>query len=455
MSTMLYLDCSSGISGDMTVAALLDLGASEGRLRNALASLPLAGYDLQISRVNKSGLDCCDFDVVLHEPCHDHGQDFDHGHSHNHDTNVHRGLAEIREIINAGDLTPQARQTALDIFDILADAESQAHGVPIDQVHFHEVGAVDSIVDTVAIAVCLDDLGIRQCVVERLCEGRGTARCQHGLLPVPVPAVSNIVAKAGIPVSIVDVQGELVTPTGAAAVAAIRTLPRLPERFLVKKVGMGAGKRAYQAPNILRAMLIEPLGDLPVEASAVDGVESPAADSSAGSGNLAVSDPYIWKLETEVDDCSGEQLGFTLECLLAAGAKEAHFIPVFTKKNRPANQIQVLCTQADIPVMEEILFSQTTTIGVRRTPMERTALSRTIVWVETPYGPARIKSVTLPDGTLRHYPEYEDVAALCRTSGIGYHEVYQAVLASAAPSGRYHGAASCHDQNQSCHDQNR
>ncbi|MDD5806843.1 MAG: LarC family nickel insertion protein, partial [Eggerthellales bacterium] len=311
----------------------------------------------------------------------------------------------------------------------------------------------------------------RQCVVERLCEGRGAVRCQHGLLPVPVPAVSNIVAKAGIPVSIVDVQGELVTPTGAAAVAAIRTLPRLPERFLVKKVGMGAGKRTYQVPNILRAMLIEPLDDLPVEvpaadgvespaadgveSPAADGVESPAADSSAGSGNPAVSDPYIWKLETEVDDCSGEQLGFTLECLLAAGAKEAHFIPVFTKKNRPANQIQVLCTQADIPVMEEILFTQTTTIGIRHTPMERSVLPRTIAWVETPYGPARIKSVTLPDGTLRHYPEYEDVAALCRTSGIGYHEVYQAVLASAAPSGRYHGAASCHDQNQSCHDQNR
>lgn len=289
---ILYLECESGISGDMTVAALLDLGADQEILDRALKSLPADGFRIVVSRVKKVGLDVCDFDVVLdaaHQN-HDHDMEYLHGHKeiHDHmhtgsdsheDTHVHannshgethshvhahgshvheqRGLPEILHMIGHADMTERAKKTASRIFEILAEAEAKAHGVPKEQVHFHEVGAVDSIVDIIAVAVCLDDLGITDVVVPKLNEGQGTVRCQHGILPVPVPAVMNIVKAHGLPLHITAVQGELVTPTGAAVVAAIRTSSRLPEVFTVKKTGMGAGKRDYDCPGIVRAMLIE------------------------------------------------------------------------------------------------------------------------------------------------------------------------------------------------------
>ncbi len=226
----LYLECVSGISGDMTVAALLDLGADQRVLERALESLPVDGYETVIRQVKKSGLDMCDFDVVLdhvHEN-HDHDMEYLHGHAHEHEgghhhehghhSHEHRGLPEILEIIGKGDLTARAKETAGRIFRILAEAESKAHGVSLEQVHFHEVGAVDSIVDIVAAAVCLDNLGITDVIVTRLNEGQGTIRCQHGVLPVPVPAVMNIVAAHKLPLHITETKGELVTPTGAAIV---------------------------------------------------------------------------------------------------------------------------------------------------------------------------------------------------------------------------------------------
>ncbi len=274
----LYLECASGISGDMTVAALLDLGADEGVLRQALASLPVEGYQVEISRVSKAGLDACDFAVLLddahenhdhdmeylhgheHDHTHDHGHDHSHPHDQNHShAHTHRSLPDILQIIEAGELTPGAKTLAERIFTILAQAEAQAHGVPLEQVHFHEVGAVDSIVDIVAAAVCLDNLGITEAVVPVLNEGSGFVRCQHGLLPVPVPATLNIAAGQGLNLHILPVEGELVTPTGAAIAAAVKTEDALPERFRVLKTGYGAGKRHYSIPSLLRAMLIEPV----------------------------------------------------------------------------------------------------------------------------------------------------------------------------------------------------
>lgn len=306
---MLYLECSSGISGDMTVAALLDAGASEDVLRRALDSLPVEGFSVQVRRVQKSGLDACDFAVLLdeehenhdhdmaylhgpagepphghghvhgHDRAHDHARGGaspndharghshphahedesshaparDHAHSHSHE---HRGLPEILAIVEAADMSERAKATARRVFQVLAEAEAAAHGVDVDEVHFHEVGAVDSIADVVAAAVCLDDLDVTDVVVPVLCEGQGTVRCQHGVIPVPVPAVVNVAAAHGIPLRILDVQGELVTPTGAALVAAVRTRSRLPERFVVERVGVGAGKRAYDTPGILRALVV-------------------------------------------------------------------------------------------------------------------------------------------------------------------------------------------------------
>ena len=279
MGQTLYLECNSGISGDMTVAALLDLGADENVLRKALDSMPVSGFEIEISRVKKAGLDVCDFNVRLdaehenhdhdmeylygHENGHTHthghehhyGEETHHEHSHgHHHTHEHRGLPEVQEIIRQTEMSERAEATALRIFEILAQAEAKAHGVEIEDVHFHEVGAVDSIVDIVAVAVCLDDLDVTEVIVPYLCEGRGTVRCQHGILPVPVPAVANIVQMNDLSLQMTGVQGELVTPTGAAIVAAVGTGKELPERFTVLKTGMGGGKRAYERPSILRAM---------------------------------------------------------------------------------------------------------------------------------------------------------------------------------------------------------
>ena len=254
----LYLECYSGISGDMTVAALLDLGADEQVLRHALASLPVKGFDIKISRVKKSGLDVCDFDVLLDEEHenHDHDMAYLHGdghmehvHTHTHGgrehmhPHTHRGMKEIREILTQADLTPRAYETALRIFTVLGEAEAKAHGTMLEQVHFHEVGAVDSIVDIVSVAVCLDNLNIDNVIVPVLYEGGGTIHCQHGILPVPVPAVSNIVAAHGIRLALTGENGEYVTPTGAAIVAAVRTSDKLPESFVMEWIGLGGGKR--------------------------------------------------------------------------------------------------------------------------------------------------------------------------------------------------------------------
>lgn len=285
----LYLECNAGISGDMLVAALLDLGADRAKLDEALQSIPAKGFTYNISRVSKAGVDCCDFDVVLdaehenhdhdmsflhgeavaahahsheHEHCHDHEHHHEHDHVHtpheHHHHHEHRGLKEVIEIINGTQMSEQARALALKIFDIIAEAEGKAHAVAKEDVHFHEVGAIDSIVDIVAIAVCFDSLGVDEVIVPELCEGRGTVRCQHGVLPVPVPATANIMQSFGLNVRLLPVRGEFVTPTGAAAAAALMTTDELPEQFKICAIGLGAGKRQYERPSILRALLIEP-----------------------------------------------------------------------------------------------------------------------------------------------------------------------------------------------------
>lgn len=438
---ILYLECYSGISGDMTVAALLDLGADQEALERTLASLPVSGFSTSVTRVKKAGLDVCDFAVLLdrvHEN-HDHdmaylhghgpgqnhahgsepkeGQEHGHshspeeerecghahspadGHTHGH-AHEHRSLSDIVHIIEQADMTERARATAIRIFEILAEAEAKAHGVPMDQVHFHEVGAVDSIVDIVSVAVCLDSLHITEVIVPVLYEGQGTIRCQHGVIPVPVPAVMNIAGAHALKLHMTDIQGELVTPTGAAIVAAIRTGTRLPDSFEVVGLGMGAGKRQYECPGILRAMLIRP--------------ETAERDR-------------IYKLETNIDDCSGERLGYTMERLLEHGARDVHYIPVYMKKNRPAYQLNVLCDEQDIQAMERIIFEETTTIGIRRAPMERTVLRRREEIVPTPLGEARTKVCTL-DGEERCFPEYDSVIGLCRQWEKSYQDVYQLIV---------------------------
>ena len=273
MGKCLYLDCTSGISGDMFVAALLDLGADEKELIAGLKSIADDGFDIKISKVEKSGIACTDFDVVLDEmhDGHDHDMEYLYGHLNGHqhaaDNHLetphkehkhqgHRGLAEIKEIISKTTFHDKTKKLAEKIFEILADAEAKAHGIPKEEVHFHEVGAIDSIVDVLAAAYLVEALDIEHVYVPYLVEGRGTVRCRHGILPVPVPAVTNIVSAHSIPMKITEVQGELVTPTGAAIVAAIMTSDKPPEIFKIEKTGYGAGKREYNTAGYLRAMLI-------------------------------------------------------------------------------------------------------------------------------------------------------------------------------------------------------
>ena len=284
MGNSLYLECGSGISGDMFVAAMLDLGADEKKLKEVLESLPVKGFTTKISRVKKSGLDACDFAVILdaeHEN-HDHDMEYLHGqahahseenhphgyehnqtkkhlhdHGHTHHSHEHRGPKDILRIIEHSCMSEHAKEIAQKIIRILSEAEAKAHGVSLEQVHFHEVGAVDSIVDIAAAAVCADNLNLSKVYVTQLNEGSGMVRCQHGLLPIPVPAVANVVSAHQLPLHITQVEGELVTPTGAAIAAALCTDKELPETFTIKKIGMGAGKREYACVGVLRAMLIE------------------------------------------------------------------------------------------------------------------------------------------------------------------------------------------------------
>ena len=425
MSKTLYLECYSGISGDMTVAALLDLGADREVLKESLKSLPVGGFRTEITRVKKSGLDACDFSVILEQDNHDHDMEYLHGseksytghHEHSHEVNhehhhghthshehphEHRGMKEITEIIQKSEMTVRAKKMAMRVFAILAQAESKAHGVPVEEVHFHEVGAVDSIVDIAAIAICMDNLDISNVIVPVLYEGTGFIRCQHGQIPVPVPAVTHIAETHKLKLKITDIQGELVTPTGAAVVAAFRTSDRLPEDFTMLKTGIGAGKRQYRCPGILRAMLIRETTDLQIK-------------------------DIIWKLETDMDDCGGEMMGHVMNLLMANGAREVHYTPIYTKKNRPAYTLTVICKESEREKLENLIFSETTTIGIRRVEMERTILQREIQKKDTPVGTAIVKACTLPDGNIRYYPEYENVAELAERNQLSFRETYDRI----------------------------
>lgn len=420
----LYLECAGGISGDMTVAALLDVGADRQALQTALDSIPLK-FRTEISRVKKNGIECCDFSVILEEENHDHDMDYlfghehsyehthahEHAHGHHHDHehhHTHRGMNEISQIINLTYMTEQAKTLALSVFSIIAVAESKAHGIPVEQVHFHEVGAVDSIVDVIAMSVCFDSLGIQNVYVPRIFEGTGTIRCQHGILPVPVPAVANIIQEYSLPVELSSAKGEFITPTGAAFVAAARTSGTLPKKMTILRTGMGAGKRTYEHPNILRAMLIKE-----------DCLENDGCSDS------------IIKIETNIDDCTGENLGFVMEELFAAGARDVFYTPCFMKKNRPAWVLNVICTENTCQSMEDIIFTHTTTIGMRKFKAERSMLERKVLDVQTQYGTAQVKCVQL-GGKERYYPEYESVAALARNSHVAFYDMYNEIIKAAS-----------------------
>lgn len=447
---ILYFDCASGISGDMTLGALLDLGEDEQQFLRELEKLHLEGYHIAIEETEKNGIRakhvtvCVDGvpeiseNVSLHEYGHIHGEvhTHEHGHmhgetdthdeghmhgevhthehSHAHDhAHPHRNFADIRQIIGQSGLNENVKDLALRIFGRVAAAEAKVHGKSIEEVHFHEVGAVDSIIDIVGCAILIDMIKPDAVCASVLHEGNGFVRCQHGLLSVPVPATSEVLAAAGAPLMQIDIEGELVTPTGAAIIAELaETFGTMPQ-MRIEKIGWGAGTKNLSIPNVLRVY-------------AGTGFEPTSAAEKGGSRGFDT--PYmqdeIMVLEANLDDCTGEMLGAAMETLLAAGALDVFYTPVFMKKNRPAYRLTVLAKPQDRAHMERLIFRHTTTIGIRRRIEARSILKREQVRVNTPCGEMDAKRVYLGEEE-RVYPEYESAVKLAAENGKALWEIYR------------------------------
>ena len=443
----LYLECYSGISGDMTVAALLDLGVPGAYLMKELEKLHLDGYEIKISKTKKNQITATDFDVILndehkdehgHEHAHTHVNDEDvkecqeqehsHGHAHKH-THVHNSYREIKEFILASELSDRVKEMILKIFQVIAEAEAQVHGTTVDEVHFHEVGAVDSIVDISAAAICLDYLGFDSIVTSEIWEGKGHVWCQHGRIPVPAPAVLAIFSKSQTRLHLSGVQGEMVTPTGAGIVAALSGENQLPDSFVIEKIGIGAGKKDFPHANVLRAMILNTEKEKKAlhkhEHKHKHEQEHNHEYSHEERGFHDVQTETVCVMETNVDDCSGEQLGYAREVLLKAGALDVCCMPLYMKKGRPAYLFQIICKPADEEALKTILFRETTSIGFRRYEEERQKLDREMISVTLPDGNTiRIKKCMHHEVTY-YYPEYEDVKKTCEMRGEAFRMVYE------------------------------
>lgn len=464
----LYLECYSGISGDMTVAALLDLGVPGEYLIKELEKLHLDGYEIKILKTKKNQITATDFDVILkeeHEHSHEHTSEGHGTHTHTH---VHNSYSEIKEFIWASELSEKVKEMILKIFQVIAEAEAQVHGTTVDEVHFHEVGAVDSIVDISATAICLDYLGFDSIVTSEIWEGKGHVWCQHGRIPVPAPAVLAIFSKSQTRLHLSGVQGEMVTPTGAGIVAALSGENQLPDSFVIEKIGIGAGKKDFSHANVLRAMILNTEKEKKMmqehqhehnheqEHSHEHSHTHCHEEQETEKKKIAENETIVQKaeysleqkkveikykneqkgfhdvqtetvcvMETNVDDCSGEQLGYAREVLLKAGALDVCCMPLYMKKGRPAYLFQIICRPADEEALKTILFRETTSIGFRRYEEERQKLDREMISVTLLDGNTiRIKKCMHHEVTY-YYPEYEDVKKTCEMRGEAFRMVYE------------------------------
>jgi uncharacterized protein (TIGR00299 family) protein len=434
---ILYYDCQAGISGDMNLAAMLDLGVDVGHLRAELGKLGLdAAFSLRVGRETRNGIAGTRVDVDLagelpadhdhpHGPCpapeqgeqgheahdhdhaaHDHahgGHHHGHGHAHG-DAPQHdrRNLAAITALIEASSLDDAVKATSLAIFRRVAAAEAKVHDTTIDEVHFHEVGAIDSIVDIVGAAICFHALGVDAVWASPVELGGGFVRCAHGLIPVPAPATAEILT--GIPTSRGATPHETTTPTGAAIVAELATHFTATPRLTVEKTGYGVGHRVTELPNLLRVHLAEATADTP---------------------GWSVSQAKL--LQCNIDDMTAETLGAIMDTLMAAGAMDVHFTPIVMKKNRPATCLSLLCSAADEDRFKALVFRHTTTLGIKSLPLDKTVLETTFTTLETPLGPVTLKNALLGGKVLRAKPEFEDCRELARRHNLPLTAVYAAV----------------------------
>ena len=422
----LYFDCSSGISGNMTLAALTEIIGDENYLVEELKKLHIDGYTIDISKKVKNGITGTHVDVILehqHEHSHVHEEhdnhhnhtheDYIHHHEHeehnheednenhhthegNHHHHEHRNLHDVCDIIDNSDIDEESKELAKRIFMRVAKAESKVHNKSLDEVHFHEVGAVDSIVDIVGAAILINKIHPDKIISSVVNDGHGFIECAHGTMAVPVPATSEIFANSNVEFRQIDIDTELVTPTGAAIIAELSseftTLPAMK----IQKIGWGAGTKDLKIPNVLKVYY----------------------------GEIEEQNQKIVVMETNIDDCSGEILGYTEEMLFENGALDVFYTPIFMKKNRPAYRLTVVCKEPDMQTLQNIIFRETTTIGIRYRFEYRTELEREQILIDTKYGTLKAKKV-VNNGETYIYPEYESVKELAEKNHIPLKEVYK------------------------------
>lgn len=381
----LYFDCFAGASGDMILGGLVGLGVDPVELTSALTGLGTSGWEMRCSTVDRSGIGANRVEVITEE------------------THAHRHLSGILRIIDGAKLSPTVKARAGKIFTRLAEAESRVHQIPVEKIHFHEVGALDAIVDIVGACVGFEMLGIERFVASPLHVGTGFVQMAHGKFPVPPPAVTELLS--GVPVYATEIVGELVTPTGAAIISTVCESYGPMPAMTIAATGYGAGGRTYENfPNVIRLLLGE------------------TAFSTAKDTDQLVL------VETNLDDTAPHILGHVMDRMFDAGALDCYFTAVQMKKNRPGVVISVLCERALLPVMQGILFGETTTLGIRVTEVDRVALRRDIVAVNTEYGPVDVKVAFLENGEIKASPEYEHCRTAARDHGVALRTVETAAL---------------------------
>ena len=404
----LYFDCSSGISGNMVLGALLEIVGDENYLSEELKKLNVNGYKLQISKKVKNGITGTYVDVVVdgkdeyghihHLEEREHEQDHEHNHHDHEYHHEHRNLKDVNEIIDNSSLKGDVKDLAKRIFLRVAKAESKVHNKSLEEVHFHEVGAIDSIVDIVGTAILINKINPDKIISSIVNDGYGFIECAHGTMSVPVPATSEIFAASNVKFRQIDVDTELVTPTGAAIIS------ELAEEFInlpameTEKIGWGAGFKELKIPNILKVYY----------------------------GKMEKPNEDFVVMETNIDDASGEILGYTQELLFKNGALDVFYTPIFMKKNRPAYKLTVMCKRENIQKLQNIIFKETTTIGIRYRFEYRTELDREIVELDTKYGKIKAKKV-INNGDTYVYPEYESIKELAEKNNIPLKELYKLI----------------------------
>lgn len=386
----LHFDCFSGISGDMTLAALFDAGVDVEPVQKGLASLGLP-ITLKVEKIRKGGFAATKVDIEV-------------PHEHNH-----RHLHHIEEIVQNSQLTTSQRELAMSIFRRLAEAEAAAHGMPVEKVHFHEVGALDSIADIIGVAIALDLLAPEHISSSPVPTGSGMVECAHGLMPIPAPGTAELLK--GIPLRSCPIQAELTTPTGAAILSTIVEEWIDSPTMTIEQIGHGAGTMDFEEqPNLLRVFI--------------------GSSTAHGGDLLGVENDTIWVLETNVDDIPAEVIGYCYDQLLSAGAVDVFTTPILMKKSRPAVMISVLVHESALIAVEEVLFRETGTFGIRRYQAQRHKLHRETRTVETPWGPIKGKLGWREGEELIFTPEYEECARIAREEKVPLREVYEEVRTS-------------------------